>query len=130
MEKISSEKTKTFFSYVIPSVLAFALSGVYTIVDGLFIGRSLGAIGLAAIALGFPIAAFIQAVGTGIGLAAPTAQRPADCGIFLLCRTAPAPAGCKGRGSCNGNGICMGHFLHVEKAQDFQSTQLPVTSFI
>ena len=41
MEKISSSKTKTFFSYVIPSVLAFALSGVYTIVDGLFIGRSL-----------------------------------------------------------------------------------------
>lgn len=69
MEKISSSKTKTFFSYVIPSVLAFALSGVYTIVDGLFIGRSLGDIGLAAIALGFPIAAFIQAVGTGIGLA-------------------------------------------------------------
>ncbi len=69
MEKISSSKTKTFFSYVIPSVLVSALSGVYTIVDGLFIGRSLGDIGLAAIALGFPIAAFIQAMGTGIGLA-------------------------------------------------------------
>lgn len=54
---------------MIPAVLAFALSGVYTIVDGLFIGRSLGDIGLAAIALGFPIAAFIQAVGTGVGLA-------------------------------------------------------------
>ena len=69
MKKTLSAKTKTFFSYVIPSVLAFALSGVYTIVDGLFIGRSLGDIGLAAIALGFPISAFIQAVGTGIGLA-------------------------------------------------------------
>lgn len=68
MEKISSTKTKIFFSYVIPYVLAFILSGVYNIVDGLFIGRSLGDIGLAAIALGFPIAAFIQAVGTGIGL--------------------------------------------------------------
>lgn len=30
---------KTFFSYVVPSVLAFALSGVYTIVDGFFIGQ-------------------------------------------------------------------------------------------
>lgn len=69
MEKKSSAKIRTFFSYVIPAVLAFALSGVYTIVDGLFIGRSLGDIGLAAIALGFPIAAFIQAVGTGVGLA-------------------------------------------------------------
>ena len=62
-------KLRTFCSYVIPSVLAFALSGIYTIVDGLFIGRSLGDIGLASIALGFPIAAFIQAVGSGIGLA-------------------------------------------------------------
>ena len=64
-----NSRNKVFFSYVIPSVLAFARSGVYTIVDGLFIGRSLGDIGLAAIALGFPIAAFIQAVGTGVGLA-------------------------------------------------------------
>lgn len=54
---------------MIPSVLAFALSGVYTIVDVLFIGRSLGDISLAAIALGLPIAAFVQSVGTRIGLA-------------------------------------------------------------
>lgn len=60
--------TKTFFSYVIPSVLAFALSGVYTIVDGFFIGQSLGDIGLASITIGYPITAFIQAIGTGIGL--------------------------------------------------------------
>ena len=37
---------KKFFSYVIPSILAFALSGVYTIVDGFFIGQSLGDTGL------------------------------------------------------------------------------------
>ena len=30
---------KKYFSHVIPSILAFALSGVYTIVDGFFIGR-------------------------------------------------------------------------------------------
>ena len=62
-------KVKTFFSYVIPSVLAFALSGVYTIVDGFFIGQSLGDIGLAAITLGYPVSALVGAVGTGIGLA-------------------------------------------------------------
>ena len=28
---------KIFFQYVAPSVLSFALSGIYTIVDGLFI---------------------------------------------------------------------------------------------
>lgn len=59
---------KEFFSYVIPSVLAFALSGVYTIVDGFFIGQSLGDMGLAAITLGYPISALVGAIGTGIGL--------------------------------------------------------------
>lgn len=43
---------KKFFSYVIPSILAFALSGVYTIVDGFFIGQSLGDTGLTAIHIG------------------------------------------------------------------------------
>ena len=60
---------KTFFQFVIPSVLSFVMSGVYTIVDGIFIGHSLGDLGLAAITLGYPVTALIQAVGTGIGLA-------------------------------------------------------------
>lgn len=59
--------SREFFSFVIPSLLAFALSGVYTIVDGFFIGRSLGDMGLAAITLSYPLSAFTQAVGTGIG---------------------------------------------------------------
>lgn len=63
-----NKKIKLFLSYVLPSIFAFALSGVYTIVDGFFVGRKLGNIGLASISIGFPIAAFIQAVGTGIGL--------------------------------------------------------------
>ena len=54
---------------MLPSVLAFALSGLYTIVDGFFIGQSLGDLGLAAITLAYPAAALLQAVGTGIGLA-------------------------------------------------------------
>lgn len=60
---------KTFYSYIIPSILAFALSGVYTIVDGFFIGNNLGDDGIAAITIAFPIAAFIQAIGTGVGMA-------------------------------------------------------------
>lgn len=65
---MNREKTKAFFSYVIPSVLAFALSGVYTIVDGFFIGQRLGNAGLAAITLAYPVSALLGAVGTGIGL--------------------------------------------------------------
>ena len=59
---------RTFLRFALPSVLAFALSGVYTIVDGYFVGNSLGDPGLAAINLAYPIPAFIQAAGTGIGL--------------------------------------------------------------
>ena len=33
---------REFFSYVIPSLLAFALSGVYSIVDGFFVGNIIG----------------------------------------------------------------------------------------
>lgn len=59
---------RTFFQYVIPSVLSFALSGVYTIVDGFFVGNSIGDWGLSAINIAYPVVAVIQALGTGIGM--------------------------------------------------------------
>ncbi len=59
---------KTFLQFVIPSVLSFALSGVYTIVDGFFIGNSIGDLGLSAVNIAYPIVAVIQALGTGIGM--------------------------------------------------------------
>lgn len=46
---------KTFFRYVIPSILSFALSGVYAIVDGFFVGNCIGDVGLSAINVAFPI---------------------------------------------------------------------------
>ena len=33
---------KEFYRYVLPSMLAFALSGVYAIADGFFVGNALG----------------------------------------------------------------------------------------
>ena len=59
---------KVFASYVIPSVLAFALSGVYAIVDGFFVGRSTGDAGLSAINIAFPVVSLMQSLGTGIGM--------------------------------------------------------------
>ncbi|MDE7341062.1 MAG: polysaccharide biosynthesis C-terminal domain-containing protein [Lachnospiraceae bacterium] len=59
---------RMFFQYVIPSVLSFALSGVYTIVDGFFIGNRIGDLGLSAVNIAYPIVAAIQALGTGIGM--------------------------------------------------------------
>lgn len=57
-----------FFKYVIPSIFSFALSGVYAIADGYFVGNTIGDAGLSAINIAYPIVAFIQAVGTGIGM--------------------------------------------------------------
>lgn len=59
---------RTFFHYVIPSILSFALAGVYAIVDGFFVGNSIGDAGLSAINIAYPIVALLQAIGTGIGM--------------------------------------------------------------
>ena len=59
---------KLFAKYVIPSVLAFALSGIYAIVDGIFVGRSMGDVGLSAINIAYPVVSLIQALGSGIGM--------------------------------------------------------------
>lgn len=59
---------KAFWSNVLPSMAAFAFSGLYTIVDGFFIGQNIGDYGIAAVNIAYPITAFIQAVGTGIGM--------------------------------------------------------------
>lgn len=59
---------RTFFQYVIPSVLSFALSGVYAIVDGFFVGNSIGDAGLSTINIAYPVTAVLQAVGTGLGM--------------------------------------------------------------
>lgn len=57
-----------FFQYVIPSIIAFALSGIYAIVDGYFVGNTIGDVGLSAINIAYPIVAVLQALGTGIGM--------------------------------------------------------------
>lgn len=61
-------KLKLFLINVIPSVFAFALTGVYSIVDGYFVGNRVGDNGLTAINLVYPIIALLQAIGTGIGM--------------------------------------------------------------
>lgn len=59
---------RIFFKYVIPSIIAFALSGVYAIVDGYFVGNSIGDAGLSAINIAYPVVVLIQSVGSGIGM--------------------------------------------------------------
>ena len=66
---------RTFFIYVIPSIIAFALSGVYAIVDGYFVGNTIGDAGLSAINIAYPIVALIQAVGKMICKSSPILGR-------------------------------------------------------
>ncbi len=58
----------TFFKFVIPSIIAFALSGIYAIVDGFFVGHTIGDSGLSAVNIAYPVSALIQSIGTGIGM--------------------------------------------------------------
>jgi len=59
---------KPFAACVFLAVFAFALSGIYAIVDGFFVGRSIGDTGLSAINIAYPVTALIQAAGTGTGM--------------------------------------------------------------
>ena len=52
----------------IPTVFALCLTGMYSVVDGLFIGRAVGDEGLAAVNLAWPVPAVITALGIGIGI--------------------------------------------------------------
>src|SRR5699024_7791999 len=65
---IQMNQYRIFLKYVAPPVLAFALSGVYAIVDRFFVGHSMGDTGLSSINIAFPVVSLMQSVGTGIGM--------------------------------------------------------------
>ena len=52
-----------FYRYVIPAMASQLLTGFFIIVDGFFIGQSIGDVGLASINILWPIAAVILATG-------------------------------------------------------------------
>ena len=56
-----------FFRYAIPSIVAMITSGIFVIVDGIFVGNATGDAGLAAINIAFPLYTCFSASGIGIG---------------------------------------------------------------
>lgn len=52
---------------MMPTMLAVMLYSLYGVMDGLFVGRATGDVGLAAVNIGWPIVALIMALGVGIG---------------------------------------------------------------
>ena len=61
---------RLFFRYVIPSMITMFIGGLYNIIDSFFIGWALGAEGLAAINITFPIFCLIFGFGDMIGTGA------------------------------------------------------------
>ena len=62
------EMNKSFFKYVIPAVIGTLLGGLYVIVDGYFVGNTMGDMGLAAINITYPIGTILLAIGSMIGM--------------------------------------------------------------
>lgn len=61
---------KKYAGYIFPSMFSFLLTGIYSIIDGIFVGRAMGDPGLAAINIAWPLVALIISLGTGIGMGA------------------------------------------------------------
>ncbi|MDO4303726.1 MAG: MATE family efflux transporter [Bacillota bacterium] len=61
---------RKYMGYIFPSMLSFLLTGIYSIVDGIFVGRAMGDAGLAAINIAWPLVALVISLGTGIGMGA------------------------------------------------------------
>ena len=65
---IGRSMVPTYLRYIVPSMIAFTLTSIYGIVDGLFVGNVVGDAGLAGINVSFPLVQFVFAEGTGIGM--------------------------------------------------------------
>ncbi|SDH26716.1 putative efflux protein, MATE family [Vibrio xiamenensis] len=59
---------KQFWRYTIPTLAAMLVNGLYQVVDGIFIGRYLGADGLAGINVAWPVISAVLGLGMLIGV--------------------------------------------------------------
>nr|WP_232313368.1 MATE family efflux transporter [Enterovibrio coralii] len=62
--------TKTFWRFTIPAIAAMIVNGLYYLVDGIFIGHFVGAEGLEAINIAWPVISIIGGAGLMIGMGA------------------------------------------------------------
>ena len=60
--------TSTFWRYAIPSIVAMVVSGLYQVIDGIFVGHYVGGEGLAGINMAFPVLAVVIGIGLLIGM--------------------------------------------------------------
>lgn len=60
--------TREFLGYVLPTVGAMTVSGLYSVVDGIYIGQFVGTEGLAATNLGWPLLSLLYGLGMMVGI--------------------------------------------------------------
>ncbi|MBE1273756.1 MATE family efflux transporter [Enterovibrio baiacu] len=60
--------SRTFWRYTIPAIAAMIVNGLYQLVDGVFVGHYIGAEGLAAINIAWPVIALVSGLGLLIGM--------------------------------------------------------------
>lgn len=65
-----SQIRRTFWRYTLPSVVAMLVSGLYIIIDGIFVGQYVGPSGLAGINMAWPVVYVLSALGVLIGMGA------------------------------------------------------------
>lgn len=70
--KKKENMAKLFFRYSIPSIFAMWVYSLYTMVDGVFIGRYVGPLGLASVNLTMPLINFMFAMGIMIAIGSST----------------------------------------------------------
>ncbi|MEI0580421.1 MATE family efflux transporter [Brachyspira pilosicoli] len=63
-----NQMEKSFFKYVIPSIVSTMLGGLYIVVDGFFVGNSMGDDGLTAINLIYPVGTILFASAGMLGM--------------------------------------------------------------
>ncbi len=63
---------KTILRYVIPSVVSMWIFTIYTMVDGMFIGRFVGPMGLAGVNIAMPLINLTFAIGIMIAIGSST----------------------------------------------------------
>ena len=55
-------KSHSFYKSVVPAICSSVVSGVYVVIDGIFVGRGVGVDGLAAVNIALPLILFISAI--------------------------------------------------------------------
>ena len=65
---IERSMVRSYLHYVVPATIAFTLTCIYSIVDGIFVGNIVGDAGLAGVNVAYPLYALVLATGTGIGM--------------------------------------------------------------